>query len=294
MFRWLVGVGAAVVAAVLLWAAFVRIQASTRPTEQMVLSHVHGLGVNPADGALFAATHYGTFRLTVGGDAERVGDSYQDTMGFTVVGPDMFLGSGHPDLPGLRSGQPPLLGLIFSRDAGDTWVPLSLRGKADFHGLVYSSGHVYGWNSTTGEFMVSSDRATWKTRSKLTLNSFAVDPTDPDHIVAATPRGLIASTDGGAIWHASPGPTLAILSWDAATGLWGADGSGQLWKQVEAEWKRAGSPSGEPQALLAKSGSLYLALTDREDRTAIYQSTDDGQTWRTLYQDPTDQTLAVP
>ena len=50
----------------------------------------HELG-EPADGSLIVATRYGSFRLPAGdGDAERIGDSYQDTMGFTVAGPDHF------------------------------------------------------------------------------------------------------------------------------------------------------------------------------------------------------------
>jgi hypothetical protein len=63
--------------------------------------------------------------------AERVGDSYQDTMGFTVVGPNRFLGSGHPATDDL----PPLLGLIESTDAGKTWEHVSLLGEADSHVL---------------------------------------------------------------------------------------------------------------------------------------------------------------
>ncbi|HEV2074924.1 MAG TPA: hypothetical protein VGR10_01655, partial [Thermoleophilaceae bacterium] len=51
------------------------------------IAHVHGLGVDPADGSLFIATHSGLFRSEPGEEtAERVGDSLQDTMGFTVVG----------------------------------------------------------------------------------------------------------------------------------------------------------------------------------------------------------------
>ena len=72
--------------------------------------HVHGLGVNPADGALFVATHTGLFRAARGEmRAQRVGGRYQDTMGFAVVGPDRFLGSGHPDG---HEQLPPFLGLI--------------------------------------------------------------------------------------------------------------------------------------------------------------------------------------
>lgn len=85
------------------------------------VSHVHGLGINPADGSLIVATHYGSFRIAPDGDdAERIGDSFQDTMGFTVAGPDHFLGSGHPDVAGMQAGQPGRLGLIESTDAGAT------------------------------------------------------------------------------------------------------------------------------------------------------------------------------
>jgi hypothetical protein len=63
--------------------------------------HVHGLG--SADGALYIATHAGLWRLEEGeAKAERIGESYQDTMGFTVLAPDRFLGSGHPDLADAR------------------------------------------------------------------------------------------------------------------------------------------------------------------------------------------------
>src|SRR5687768_7968640 len=41
--------------------------------------HVHGLGINPADGALFIATHTGMYRVEEGEQkAHRVGKRYQD------------------------------------------------------------------------------------------------------------------------------------------------------------------------------------------------------------------------
>ena len=45
------------------------------------LVHVHGLGINPTDGALYAATHTGLF-IVRDGHASRVADRHQDTMGF--------------------------------------------------------------------------------------------------------------------------------------------------------------------------------------------------------------------
>ena len=90
--------------------------------------HVHGIGVDPGDGTLYAATHHGVFRIPERGDARRIADRFQDTMAFTVVGERHFLASGHPSLEDetLRvEGKPPLLGLIESTDAAETWRPLS-------------------------------------------------------------------------------------------------------------------------------------------------------------------------
>ena len=42
------------------------------------VAHVHALGVNPADSTLFAATHYGLFRIDAEGVATRVSDSFQE------------------------------------------------------------------------------------------------------------------------------------------------------------------------------------------------------------------------
>jgi hypothetical protein len=121
--------------------------------------HVHGLGVNPADESLFIATHTGLFRAESAElRARRVGDRYQDTMGFTVIGPDHFLGSGHPDG---REQLPPFLGLIESRDAGRTWRAVSLQRKVDFHVLEARGRRIYGygsdWESRQPRFLTSSD-----------------------------------------------------------------------------------------------------------------------------------------
>ncbi|MGH2500748.1 MAG: WD40/YVTN/BNR-like repeat-containing protein, partial [Candidatus Limnocylindria bacterium] len=126
--------------------------------------HVHGLGVNPADGALFIATHTGMYRVEAGErKAERVAERYQDTMGFTIVGPNRFLGSGHPDLNEAREQNlPSLLGLIESTDSGESWKPISLLGEADFHVLRFADERVYGYDASNDRLLVSADRGrTW-------------------------------------------------------------------------------------------------------------------------------------
>ncbi len=250
------------------------------------VSHVHGLGLNPADDSLYVATHYGTFRIPDEGAAERVGDSYQDTMGFTVVGPDRFYGSGHPDLPGRQAGQPALLGLIESSDAGETWENLSLSGDVDFHGLAFAHDQIYGWDSTSGRFMVSRDGRTWETRSTAQLFGFGVDPDDPDHIVGASPDGLLNSRDGGRTWRAVDGPDAVVISWEEGADIWAAGPDGAVSRSGDggASWQPTGSLPGAPQALLAQDGVLYAAAEEGEV-TGIYRSDDGGRSWQLRYRD---------
>lgn len=250
------------------------------------VEHVHGLGINPADGSIIVATHYGSFRIPADGDdATRIGGSFQDTMGFTVAGPDHFLGSGHPDVAGMQQGQPGRLGLIESTDAGATWTAVSLSGEVDFHGLAFAHDQAYGWDSGTRRFMVSSNRRDWDTRSTLDLFGFAVDPDDAEHIIGAGPDGLSESSDGGRTWVGTEGPRLVTLSWDAEAGLWGADAGGKVSHFDGTTWKQAGELVGEAQVLLATPDALYAAAHDRQEITGVYRSTDDGRTWQLRYRD---------
>ncbi len=256
------------------------------PNDAYGVAHVHGLGINPADDSLIVATHNGSFRIPAEGDnAVRIGDSLQDTMGFTVVGPDHFLGSGHPDLAGRRAGQPPQLGLIESTDGGATWTAISLSGEVDFHGLVDSHHQIYGWDAGTGRLMASTNRTDWETRSTLALFGFVVDPDNPDYLLAAGPEGLLVSIDGGRTWNPFAGPPLVVLSWGQTVGLWGVDPAGAVYRHSALGWTRTGEIPGEPQALLATPGALYAAAHDTDGRTGIYLSTDDGTTWKLHYQD---------
>jgi hypothetical protein len=280
---------AAVTALLLVLVVVTRDESGTRtaPSGGEGVAHVHGLGVNPANGDLYAASHYGVFRVPANGKAERVGKLVQDTMGFTVVGPDHFLASGHPDVNDNRlrkPGRPPLLGLVESTDGGQSWEPLSLLGEADFHSLVAAHGNVYGYDSTGGRFMVSPDAKQWDTRSPLTIREFAVDPADADHLVASTERGLAESRDGGHTWEPVDGPQVAFLSWAAEQGLWGVSPAGETYRRVDGRWEPREALAGEPQALLVTDAELYAAVTAGE-RTQIYVSSDGARSWRLRYSD---------
>lgn len=246
------------------------------------LVHVHGLGVNPADGLVYAATHFGLWRLPDEGQAERVGDYAYDFMGFTVVGPDHFQASGHPTLV---EDLPPLLGLIESTDGGQTWESRSLLGDADFHALRVAHDRVYGWNSSNGSFMVSevSERAEeWERRSTTPVFDFVVDPDDPDGVVASVSESfddvrLMRSSDGGRSWSAMDAPPVARLAWETADRLWGIGMDGSVWRSRDGgqEWDDVGGRvDGRPEAFLDAGESLFAAAGG-----AILQSRDDGQTW---------------
>ncbi len=247
--------------------------------------HVHGLGINPKDGLLYAATHTGLFRITGYGTAERVGDRYQDTMGFTIVGPDHFLGSGHPDMRDLQAKRfPSLLGLIESTDAGKTWHTRSLSGKADFHALRAAHSRIYGFDSTGGAFMVSPDGTTWETRAQVLMRDFAVSPTDPDHIVAAMAQDVQQSRDGGRAWQPLEAPPLVLLAWQDPGALFGLTAAGVVFTSTDAgaSWQQQGTLNGAPQALLATGDSLYAAVHEG----GIHRSNDGGRSWRVYYREP--------
>ncbi len=249
--------------------------------------HVHGLGVDPADGVLYAATHSGLFRIPTSGAAVRVANRAQDTMGFSIVGPRTFIGSGHPDFRE-DDVRPPLLGLIESTDAGQSWVRLSLHGKADFHALHAVHGQVYGYDSTSQTFMVSKDRRQWDRRAQLLMRDFAVSPTEPDTVLATTERGLARSTDGGRTFQPVAGPPgLAVLAWAEQASLFGAAADGTVHQSTDggATWVARGNTGGEPESITvdARNGTTTLYVAVRE--LGILASSDGGKTFTTRYKE---------
>jgi photosystem II stability/assembly factor-like uncharacterized protein len=247
--------------------------------------HVHGLGINPKDDALFIATHTGLFRAPEGETtAKRVADRYQDTMGFTVVGPDRFLGSGHPDG---REDLPPFLGLIRSGDGGRTWQEVSLMGESDFHVLEASGSRVYGfgsdYDSQQPEFLVSDDGGrSWEKRSPPgAIVSLAISPDDSERLVAAVQGGpaddgLYESEDGGAAWQPLTDQT-GLLGWTAADRLYLVDVDGVVSRSSDGgtTWEEVGESGGQPAAFETAGNDLLVALHDG----TVKRSTEGGRTW---------------
>jgi hypothetical protein len=242
--------------------------------------HVHGLGINPADGALFVATHTGLFRAGSGeAQARRVADRFQDTMGFTVIGPDRFLGSGHPDG---RDNLPPFLGLIETVDAGRSWEPVSLMGKRDFHVLEAADKRIYGFGSdfdTREEgLLVSADRGrSWEeATAPEPLVSLAIDPSDPERVLASGEQGLHVSRDAGRRWR-SLAARVGLLAWPSARSAYLVTLDGRVNRSADAgaSWDHVGDVGGAPSAFESAGNELFVALHDG----TIKRSNDGGRSW---------------
>lgn len=275
----------AVVLAMALGYLTMRRSTATSDPHDPGLVHVHGLGVNPADNRLYAATHTGLFRVEKDGSARRIADRYQDTMGFSVTGPNRFLASGHPDIrdTALRqTDRPPLLGLVESSDAGRRWRPRSLLGEADLHTLAVVDGLIVAYDSTGRRVLASTDGRAWETRSSIALLDLAVAPSDPTRMIALSAAGkTLQSSDGGRSWTSQPdGPVLQVLRW-ARSGLWGGSEDGTLARYDDASrtWTAAGRLAGPVEALLVEDRTVYAAVAG----SGIYRSDDSASTWSPVY-----------
>jgi hypothetical protein len=249
--------------------------AAGQPESAADLSHIHGIGVNPADGRVYVGTHRGVFHMSEQQSPILVSDRVQDFMGFTVVGPDHFLASGHP---GQRSSAS--VGLIESTDAGATWTSRSLEGGADFHSLQARHGLVYGYDFPTGELMVTADLEAWDTRSHIGLGDFAVSPADPDVVVGVTDRGVVRSQDGGRSFTAPAGPVLLLVSWAEDGTLVGVTPCGVVHASGDGglTWDTRGTLNGAPEAVEAISGREIYAAADG----AVLVSRDGGRMFAAL------------
>jgi hypothetical protein len=243
--------------------------------------HVHGLGVNPSDGALFVATHTGLFRAAPGEQrARRVADRFQDTMGFTITGPDRFLGSGHPDG---RDGLPPFLGLIRSRDAGRSWEPVSLLGERDIHVLEAAGQRVYGYGSDyesrQAGLLVSDDGGrSWQARvPPEPLLSLAIDPDDPDRVVASGEGGSYSSTDAGNGWRPLS-EDAGLLAWADGGTLFRVRLDGPVDRSTDGgrAWEETGDTGAQPAAFEVTGEELYVTLHDG----TVKRSGDQGRSWQ--------------
>lgn len=251
---------------------------------------VNTLEIDPGTQSFLLSTNRGLFRIDRRTDAvRRIQGIVRDGAGATSpVGTFLevsalragdWVGSGHPDDP--SSGLPGYLGLIRSRDSGRTWDVVARLGEADLHQIVAAHGRLYGWDAVLSALLVSSDAGKTFAESftpRGLVFDIAVDPADPQRVLAATEQRLFRSTDTGKRWRAIGSGAAFRLAWPAPDALYRAarDGIVERSQDGGTRWTQAGRVPGEPYKFKAVSASeLYLALSDG----TIMASADGGSTW---------------
>jgi hypothetical protein len=242
------------------------------------MSHVHGLGVNPGDGATYLATHSGIFRIVEGEAPIRVADRHQDTMGFTVVGPNRFLASGHPDLT--DESMPTHLGLIESTDAAESWQERSLGGEADLHALDAGPAGVVAFDAVTGRLLSSETGQSWKVLAQGVVIDVAADPGNGGAVMVTTREGeLVVYDSRGRGEELREAPPVGLVDWPRPDLLIAVGADGQLHRSADRgkSWERVGRPLGAAQAIDVTDEAWLVA-----NQEAVLRSTDEGKTWQTL------------
>ncbi|WP_459973316.1 beta propeller repeat protein [Nocardioides pyridinolyticus] len=248
-----------------------------------VIGHIHGIAAAPRGqepgGRVLIGAHYGLFAVEVTGDdagtVTRVGDSAADFMALTAAAtddqPGRLLASGHPEVT--DTSQPVNLGLMESLDGGKSWESLSLEGAADFHALEHTPQRTWGIDSVTGGLLSSVDERSWQTVHGEALLDLAVDPADPDRVLATTGAGQLL---GIAYPHdeslteveVDGAPRLGFIDWPATDLLVGIDADGTVWRSANGgtgaseDWVELGAVPGDPTALSVIGDSWFVATSN--------------------------------
>jgi hypothetical protein len=239
-------------------------------------AHIHGVAMDPGDGALLLASHDGLFEVGAGGELTPIGPVI-DLMGFAVSGADHYLASGHPG-PGVDLPEP--VGLIESTDGGATWTAVSRQGESDFHALTVSGAGALGYD---GALMRSADGRTWEELDiPAQPHTLAASP-DGRQILATTQQGLLRSTDAGSSWSRVDGaPLLQVVDWaDEGTTVAGVDPAGVIWTSTDAAgtWQEGAQLGAAPHAIAVTAmddGRTRIAVVTTD---ALLESQDGGRTF---------------
>jgi hypothetical protein len=247
---------------------------------------IGSIAVDPGDGTVMLGTGLGLFRMKSGAKAApRVvgkldGGQVSSNLVVRYARPSELMASGHPEGGG---SLPENLGLITSRDAGDTWKELAELGQADYHILQVLEDRIVGVKAEETTIRVSSDAGkTFADRTPPdTPLDVAFDPADPKRLVVTTEQGVFTSGDEGGSWRQRDGIPSQQLAWGEPDALYRADPGGEI--KVSADggqtWKTAGTVGMSVNELAVDAdGALYASVAGG----VVQRSADGGANWSQL------------
>lgn len=294
------GVALAVIALVISLGGIASGASPATSPEPVEIHHIHGLGFDAGKpDTLYVATHTGLVRIARA--VTLVGGRRFDLMGFTSHPrrPGVAFASGHPDLGTYRRERVTNLGLLVTRDGGETWEPVALRGEADFHALAYSprdGGTLYGWSvaGRTGLHRIAVDTgqvAQIPARGLAGVLALSARPDLDARLLAGTERGLLESRDGGTTWSRHPGlpaaPVTAVahdprdgrrvLAYvvEPGRGLVSSDDGG-------GTWSATGYSAGKDAAVVAIAAGPDQEVAVATTHGDVLRSSDGGRSWHAL------------
>ena len=264
---------------------------SPAPPTSGANAFIGSIAVDPKDGTVMLGTGLGLFRIPPGAsEAERVTGELQGPDGSGPVSsnlvvryaaPGELIASGHPESGGAL---PENLGLIRSRDSGDTWEPVLELGQSDYHILQVSGKRVVGVKAEETDIQVNPDITAggFEPRTPPDVPTDVVfDPQDPKRMVVATKQGTFTSDNEGRTWRPRDPIATEQLTWAKSDALYRADPGGVIKRSSDGgvRWEDAGNV-GLPVNELAvdAEGVLYASVAGGEVKT----STDGGKTWSRL------------
>jgi hypothetical protein len=262
--------------------------APTQATESTASPAINSLTVDPDDGTMMIGTGISLYRVAPGADeAEPLTGRYSGPAGEGPVSGNLvvryagagdLLASGHPAEPGTL---PENLGLIRSRDQGETWAPAGTVSEADYHEIEILGDLVVAVDAESPDLQVSRDGGrSWETRTPpAPPTEVVINPDDPEHWALSTEQGTFVSTDGGGSWRQRDGAFEARLIWPKADALYSVDPNGQVRVSTDGggSWKERGDIGGLPSAAASgRNDELLVAIVGGK----IVRSKD-GRRWAT-------------
>jgi hypothetical protein len=264
------------------------------------LRHAHGIGYSADGSQILIPNHFGIAVYSEGRWSKVPGPAH-DYMGF-VVTRDFIFSSGH--VAGSRGVANPL-GLIRSRDGGQSWVALGFEGQVEFHLVAagYLSNALYVYNAEpnpalprAGIYRMMGDRLVgWRGVAgrglQGELGMLTAHPTDPATIAAATTAGLFLSRDGGDAFKPMAMERRATaarftLDGDAIlVGTWNGK-QPRLFRITikDGVRKELSLPEFGRDAVanIAQNPARSTELAVISFERAVFISSDDGKTWRRI------------